>query len=324
MQKFFILGSVLIMGMGGLLTSAIETDASYTESERQHIKRFIGDDYAKLITGHYPVHSAEFHYRELDRTTFLLDKNPRDLAAHNDQAVANLHLGAFDKSEITLIGMLKDDDKRYATLANLGILYKTAGQVGKGADLTEEALKKRPRGHLGTGDYHQQAMRWRAKTKRDPGLATRTNFLGMPRDKKVQPGTDVETEQVVYLVLAEPEFADSYAMLGDILLAESNPAMAALAYIKADKLKPSAVYQNRLREVLPSVEAREVARRTFDAYENQATTFQKNFQETEFKLLQANPNKTVYVDEVLAAMRLAPAPAPSASNASSQQVLVIE
>jgi len=119
MQKFFILGSVLIMGMGGLLTSAIETDASYTESERQHIKRFIGDDYAKLITGHYPVHSAAFHYRELDRTTFLLDKNPRDLAAHNDQAVANLHLGAFDKSEITLIGMLKDDDKRYATLANL-------------------------------------------------------------------------------------------------------------------------------------------------------------------------------------------------------------
>jgi len=77
MQKFFILGSALIVGMGGLLSFALETDASYTESERQHIKRFIGDDYAKLITGHYPVHSAEFHYRELDRTTFLLDKNPR-------------------------------------------------------------------------------------------------------------------------------------------------------------------------------------------------------------------------------------------------------
>jgi len=324
MQKIFILGSLLIVGIGGLLSFAIETDASYTESERQHIKRFIGDDYAKLITGHYPVHSAEFHYRELDRTTFLLDKNPRDLAAHNDQAVANLHLGAFDKSEITLIGMLKDDDKRYSTYANLGILYKEAGQIGKGADLTEEALKKRPRGHLGTGDYHLQAMRWRAKTARDPGLATRTNFLGMPREKKVQPGTDVETEQVVYLVLAEPEFADSYAMLGDILLAESNPAMAALAYIKADSLKPSAIYQNRLREVLPTVEAREIARKTFAAYQKVATDFQKKFQDTELKLLQANPNKTFYVDEVLAAMRLAPVPAAAAAVESSEQVIVIE
>jgi len=290
-----VLASVLGLGLGSA-AFAIETDASYTESERQHIKRFVGNDYAKLITGHYPVHSA----------------------------VANLHLGAFDKSEITLIGLLRQDDQRYSTIANLGILYKEAGQIGKGADLTEEALKKRPRGHLGTGDYHLQAMRWRAKTARDPGLAQRTNFLGMPREKKVQPGTDVETEQVVYLILAEPGFADSYAMLGDILLAENNPAMAALAYIKADSLKPSAIYQNRLRDVLPTVEAREIARKTFAAYSKVAAEFQKKFQQTELRLLQTKPNKTVYVDEVLAAMRLAPATEPAVSAASAEQVLVIE
>lgn len=292
----------------GASISFAEPDTSYVESDRKVIKAHIGDDMIKLIMGSYPAHTAAFYERQRQLAARSITQNPNDLQALNDHAAAQMYLGQLVEAERTLIGIMGRTPEHYDTIANLGVLYKVAGQFDKGVYLTTKALEKRPRGHLAVGDYYLQAMKWTSDAKRDPSLIARKHFLDIPRDQRIRGEEDVDVEQLKHLILAQPRFADGYAVLGDVLTNQGQGALAALAYQRANELQPNPVYQKRLRELFPEPGGLDIAKKMYAAYAEKAEAFRNAYYQAELTMLDKHPGRSVGMDEVLREMQTAAAP----------------
>lgn len=222
-----ILSSALFLSLSFHALACVNT--SYSRKEEKQITCTL----TELIAGQFPEHSRVFYEREVTVRTAALAKNPKDVEARNDLAVAYLKLGRFQEAEEELLRIEKEAPDRYKTHANLGVLYKKAQEYEKAAHHTKKALEIQPEGHLGLGDYYLRMLEWRARRADGDPTVEGLNFLGLPCDdgpEKIAANPLVNREHLMTLIKADRHFADAYLLLGDVLYAKGDLQHAARAY----------------------------------------------------------------------------------------------
>ena len=223
-----------------LLLSCVNTSYS-TQDEKQ-----IDGALADIILGQFPHRGEAFYKSELDRTEELLKINFKDFEARNDRAVAYLKLKEWDRAQKEFALNEKLHPGKYETAANLGVLYKKLRSFELAERYIKRSLEIKPEGHMGLGDYYLKMIQWQISDKT-------SNFLGISyKDYPYKTASIAKKDYVVTLIKNDRSFADAYYVLGDILVNESQHALAFRAYKRAESLNPQ-VYRSLVRYRLQNV-----------------------------------------------------------------------
>ena len=125
-------------------------NTSYSRTDEVEIT----NDLAHLIIGAFAHHGPAFFENEVKRCQAILAKDPNKFDARNDLGAAYTKLGRWKDAEQAFNENNRRHPNRYKTASNLGVLYKKMGEFDKARMWIEKALKIRPEGHMGLGDYY--------------------------------------------------------------------------------------------------------------------------------------------------------------------------
>ncbi len=225
-----------IMAMG--LSCLWDTDTLRDEAT-------LRPDVWEVISGQF-AHHGDAYYRSRIATITAMAKPDRVL--RNDLAVAYIRLKEHDPAEKVLAQLRTEDAGEYEALSNFAVLRRNQGRFAEAVPLFEEALKLKPEGHLGLGDWTMRAVRWQAKVHDDPAFATREDFLGRERKADVPLQLDDKKSIAWDKLPAEKQdllrrlnlllrnytfFAEGFVTLGDELASISDNSLAVYAYVRA-------------------------------------------------------------------------------------------
>lgn len=203
-------------------------------------------DTLDLILGQFPHHGKDYYET---RRLRLEKKGSLDVEETNDLAVALVRLDQFEKGMTLLEAQLKKTPNHYETLSNIGVTAKKSGDFQKGADFIARALKIKPSGHMGLGDWYLKALNWRAKYEnasetRPPNFNfLNTPYLGVFREQSYgisgpnfPQGYPIKKEhfdRFLKMVRNDQSFADGFAALGDQLTFKGDLNLGFLGYTRA-------------------------------------------------------------------------------------------
>lgn len=214
----------------------------------------ITDDLGHLIIGAFAHHGPAFYQHEVDRCLQILATRPDDFDARNDLGAAYTKLGQWPEAQAAFDENERRHSGRYETASNQGVMYKKRGDYEKAAEWITRALKIKPGGHMGLGDYYLQMIQWRktAELVENSGAEIETNFLGVRYDAGSAATADAANhEYVITLIKNDMEFADAYLVLGDVLFHNQEYQLALRAYYRASELShPHDAWQQRLVDIV--------------------------------------------------------------------------
>jgi len=114
----------------------------------------------ELILGKFLRHSNEFYQWRIEDRKKKLERDPEDLRAYDDLAVAYDKTGQHDKAIETILAKDKIKPGLYETEANLGTFYIHAGQLEKGIEHIERAIEINPDAHFGREVYQKHLVNY--------------------------------------------------------------------------------------------------------------------------------------------------------------------
>lgn len=190
-----------------------------------------------LIIGQSPHHSDEYYRKRLAKKDEILKKYKGPIGV-NTIAAAYIRLKEFDKAEKLLLKQLESTPKNYYTNSNLGVMYKKMGDYTKAVQYIDVALKIKPEGHMGLGDWYLKMLKYKAAQK-EPGK----NFLGekytehFSHNNKYSREDRIKRHKYELLIKNDQSFADGFMSLGDLLASKGDLNLALRAYVRAEKLQ---------------------------------------------------------------------------------------
>ncbi|MDF1665927.1 MAG: tetratricopeptide repeat protein [Planctomycetota bacterium] len=247
----FIAGAILA---AGLCTPAIaciwDTNTLKDELQTKNTPMF------HLITGQFAHHGPAFYERQAAKARQALKSNPKDIKALNNLGAAYTKLGRYKAAQATFLSIEKIQPGKYETLSNLGVLHKKMKDFDVAGDYLEKALKIKPEGHMGLGDWYLKMIRYQAEVKKS-GSAPSKNFLGHSYDKSFYSWRVKDKEaflkNIKALIRNDRSFADSYVVLGDYLMRipVGTRNLALWSYVRALQLghKNPAQIQKRITAI---------------------------------------------------------------------------
>lgn len=256
---------LIIIGYLGLACM----NTSYSRKDEKHITGKEID----LILGQFAHHGKFFYEHELIRTNGILEKSTDDFTALNDKASALLKLKRYPESEALFLDIDKRFPNEYKVHSNLGVLYKKMEIYDLAANEIETALKIKPGGHMGLGDYYLRMIKWLGEKKLS--ATAKNNFLGIPYAdgyETVQKSDLVNKDYLLTLIKNDMNFTDVYFVLGDLYFAEKDMQLAIRAYSRAVVLKHprSDLAKKRINEVIKywgkNKEAKHVVMQSWDIH----------------------------------------------------------
>jgi tetratricopeptide (TPR) repeat protein len=175
------------------------------------------------------VHSAAHYQSQAERARSRLSLGP---CAKSALALAEAQLGLrqFEAAAITLDVCLARAPS-YSLWMQRARVARASGDFPDAIVATRKALELRPE----RNDYRLRMLRWQA----NPKVRRLGNFLGLPytlTPEQVAANPRVSRKALVHLIRQEPAFADAYLVLGDVLMAEKEKGLAAIAYHRAVEL----------------------------------------------------------------------------------------
>lgn len=220
---------------------------------------------AAILAGKWERHSKFFYEKRVEAMTALLAREPDNLDAYNNLAVAYDKLG--DSHKAIEVILKKDAFKpgEYKTLANLGTFYLHAGDVEPGVEYIKKALAVNPDAHFGREKYQLMIAEFLRDAKSRPALLDFGSFVlpsidpngyvGLvPTTAPIDPGMDalpprvqlgrvgteklVEVNRAITGVVGIIRFGSGtnphlFMALGDLLAARGDPHLAYRAYRRA-------------------------------------------------------------------------------------------
>ena len=207
-----------------------------TYSRKDEIE--ITNDLGHLIIGAFAHHGPAFYENELERCNAILKDNSADFDARNDLAAALTKLARYKEAEQEFLKNEVLHPGRYKTASNLGVLYKKMKRYKDAAEQIGNALKIKPEGHMGLGDYYLRMIQWLDHNERgNTESIVAKNFLGVRYSQGQKATAKVANkEHVITLIKNDMSFADAYVVLGDILFVEADYQLAMRAYHRAATL----------------------------------------------------------------------------------------
>lgn len=134
---------------------------------------------AEVLAGRFEKHSEFFYRQRVAAMEELLRREPGDLDAWDNLAVAHEKLGDIDKAIEVILKKEKLAPGRYTTYANLGTFHLHKGNWDEGIRWIEKALAINPDAHFGREEYQLKLAKFLRAAKADPELAKKGNFLGV-------------------------------------------------------------------------------------------------------------------------------------------------
>jgi hypothetical protein len=228
----------------------------------------------ELITGKFLRHSPEFYEWRIKDRLQKLAKDPRNLAYHDDLAVAYQKVNVPKRAIETMLAKDKIKPGEYETYSNMGTFYILSGDLKEGLTYVDKALAINPNAHFGREKY--QAWLVEYALERSGGDTALTFPLRFANEDKVDgkfkaPGfreflagklrkerlTHEESEAAVKGILGMMRFADHknpllLEALGDVLVdrmepGKNGPQLAARAYLVAARQVADAKAKERFR-----------------------------------------------------------------------------
>ncbi len=210
-------------------------NTSYSRNDEVEITSDLGH----LIIGAFAHHGDAFYENEVQRCLEILEKKPNDFTARNDLGAAYTKLARYEEAETEFKKNEELHPKKYETASNFGVLYKKWKKFDLAEKQIDSALKIKPGGHMGLGDYYLKMIQWMKENgaPTDPNSAPTQNFLGVAyADSPAKTAAVANKEYVITLIKNDMSFADAYMVLGDILFVEKDMQMAIRAYARANQL----------------------------------------------------------------------------------------
>lgn len=229
-MSHFAIAALLPVSFG--LFACINTTYSRTDEVE------ITNDVRLLVIGAFAHHGDTFYEYEVDRCLKILKANPKDFAARNDLGAAFTKLGKFEQAEAAFIKNEELHPGEYKTASNLGVMFKKKGEYEAAARWIEKALRIKPGGHMGLGDYYLKMIQWRQANPSNDDAggynSVAVNFLGVRYSDGPEATAKVANrEYVITLIKNDMNFPDAYAVLGDICLVEKDYQTALRCYRRA-------------------------------------------------------------------------------------------
>jgi tetratricopeptide (TPR) repeat protein len=146
---------------------------------------------AEILAGRWERHSAFFYMQRVKRAAALIEREPNNLAAYDDLAVAYEKLGGPDRAVELMLRKDKLKPGEYTTEANLGTFYLHKGDLENGIAHIRRALEINPNAHFGREKYQLMAAEYLRDAKAEPAVLDSGSFV-MPllfplRDEKLGP-----------------------------------------------------------------------------------------------------------------------------------------
>jgi tetratricopeptide (TPR) repeat protein len=132
---------------------------------------------AEIVAGKWDRHSPFFYEHRVKAMTALLEKNPDDLSAYDNLAVALEKLGRADEAIAVMLKKDKLKPGQYTTHANLGTFYLHTGDFENGVAHIRKALAINPDAHFGREKYQLMAAEFLLAAKGDPTAFDRGSFI---------------------------------------------------------------------------------------------------------------------------------------------------
>ncbi len=192
-----------------------------------------------LVMGQFPSHGEAYYLKRIEKLEPGANKDALLWSESNDLAVAYIRTKQFNKAVVILSRNLKAKPKDYHTLSNLGVLYKKQGDYGNAVDYMRNALKIKPEGHMGLGDWYLKRLEWSMRYETNPGVKPEVNFLGEKYAETylkylaVSKTSDADVKRAQYLtklIKNDRHFADGYLVMGDLLWKFSHLNLAMRCY----------------------------------------------------------------------------------------------
>lgn len=203
----------------------------------------------EILTGRYERHSDFFYAQREARMRALLEREPDNLAAWDNLAVAVEKQGRFDEA-IEII-LRKDAIKpgEYTTYANLGTFYLHKGDFENGVTHIRRAIEINPDAHFGREKYQLQVAEYIRDGRPTKADAPFADFLGntllmkfeeiVEPDRSLYRGEDLPgaadaIEGIVGMIrFGTGKSPDLYYALGNLLAARGDKHLAWRAYTLA-------------------------------------------------------------------------------------------
>ncbi len=209
---------------------------------------------AEILAGKWEQHS-EFYYRHrVEQMTLLLEREPRNLHAYDNLAVAYEKLGDQDRAIETILIKERLQPGEYTTYANLGTFYLHKGDFENGIRYIEKALAINPDAHFGREEYQLRIAKFYRDAQSNPALLKTQNFLGvkLPEHARTTHGANNRgTVSITHLGVKDNAIdgivgmlrfgtgtsAELYFVLGELLAYRGDKHLAYRAYLRAVELE---------------------------------------------------------------------------------------
>lgn len=132
---------------------------------------------AEALAGKWEKHDDYFYQHRIAQMQALLTREPDNLAAMDNLAVAYEKTGQVDKAIELMLTKLDKKPGEYTTHANLGTFYLHAGDFDRGIEHIKKAIEINPDAHFGREKYQLQVAEYIRDAKKDPKMLDRGSFV---------------------------------------------------------------------------------------------------------------------------------------------------
>lgn len=232
--------SILLLGLASTSAVACLWDYDTLKDERRGLPGI-----AEVLAGKWEKHSRFFYEHRVEKMKALLARDPTNLAAYDNLAVAYEKLD--DRPAAVVVMEKKEAIKpgEYTTYANLGTFYLHAGDFENGIAYIRKALAINPAAHFGREEYQLKLAEFYRDGRENPKRLEDANFLGIPAErvnsrhgspdrlKELGLKDNVFDGIVGIIRFGTGTSAELYLTLGDLLALRGDKNLAVRAYQRA-------------------------------------------------------------------------------------------